>query len=138
MTIGNVWRFKSAGALMSNIHQIAFNGIKDVTHITETPELFYDTTAWNKLIKRSFWDEHGFKFPEGILYEDIPVTMPMHFLANNVSVVHENCYLWRIREGLSKSITQTTAETKNLEDRLFVMGEVDKFWKTRDSIMLRT
>ena len=128
MTIGNVWRFKSAGALMSNIHQVAFNGIKDVTHITESPELFYDTTAWNKLIKRSFWDKHDFKFPEGILYEDIPVTIPMHFLANSVSLVHENCYLWRIREGLSKSITQTTAETKNLQDRLFVMGEVDRFF----------
>ena len=128
MTIGNVWRFKSAEAMMSNIHQVAFNETKDVTHITETPELFYDTTAWNKLIKRSFWDEHGFRFPEGILYEDIPVTMPMHFLANNVSLVHENCYLWRIREGLSKSITQTTEDTKNLEDRLFVMGEVDRFF----------
>ena len=129
LTIGNVWRFKSEGALMSNIHQVAFNGLKDVTHITKSPELFYDTTAWNKLIRKSFWDRHGFKFPEGILYEDIPVTIPMHFLANNVSLVHENCYLWRIREGLSKSITQTTAETNNLKDRLFVMGEVDKFYK---------
>ena len=129
MTIGNVWRFKSVGAMMSNIHQVAFNVTKQVTHITESPELFYDTTAWNKLIKRSFWDEHGFRFPEGILYEDIPVTMPMHFLANNVSIVHENCYLWRIREGISKSITQTTAETKNLADRLLVMGKVDEFFK---------
>ncbi|WP_407424502.1 CDP-glycerol glycerophosphotransferase family protein [Methanobrevibacter sp.] len=129
MTIGNVWRFKSSGALMSNIHQVAFNGLKDVTHITESPELFYDTTAWNKMIKKSFWDEHDFKFPEGILYEDIPVTIPMHFLANNVSLVHENCYMWRIREGLSKSITQTTSETNNLKDRLFVMGEVDRFYR---------
>lgn len=128
MTIGNVWRFKSAEALMSNIHQVAFNPMKEVTHITETPELFYDTTAWNKLIKRSFWEKHAFRFPEGILYEDIPVTIPMHFLANNVSLVHENCYLWRIREGLSKSITQTTTQTKNLQDRLFVMGEVDRFF----------
>ena len=129
MTIGNVWRFKSGGALMSNIHQVAFNGLRDVTHITESPELFYDTTAWNKLIRRTFWDEHGFRFPEGILYEDIPVTIPMHYLANNVSLVHENCYLWRIREGLSKSITQTTAESNNLKDRLFVMGEVDRFYR---------
>ena len=49
-------------------------------------------------------------------------------LANNVSLVHENCYLWRIREGLSKSITQTTAETKNLSDRLFAMSKVDEFF----------
>ena len=128
MTIGNVWRYKSEKALMSNIHQVAFSHNKEVTHITETPELFFDTTAWNKLIRRSFWDEHGFRFPEGILYEDIPVTIPMHFLANNVSIVHENCYLWRIREGISKSITQTISDLKNLSDRLFVMREIDDFF----------
>ena len=128
MTIGNVWRFRSENALMSNIHQIAFNGEKEVTHITQSPELFYDTTAWNKLIKRSFFDKHDFKFVEGRLYEDFPVTIPMHLLANNVSIVHENCYLWRIREGLSKSITQTTDQTKNLSDRLYAMSRVDKFF----------
>ena len=129
MTIGSVWRFNSRRTMMSNIHQIAFNGTEEVTHITKSPQLFYDTTAWNKLIKRSFWDKYQFKFPEGILYEDIPVTMPMHYLANNVSVIHENCYLWRIREGKSKSITQTTEETKTVRDRLYVMGLVDEFYR---------
>lgn len=128
MTIGAVWRFNSSRCMSSNIHEKAFNGTKEVTHITESPELFYDTTAWNKLIKHSFWNEHKFQFPEGILYEDIPVTMPMHFLANNVSIVYENCYLWRIREGKSKSITQTTEESKTLNDRLLVMSMVDEFY----------
>ncbi|WP_407454507.1 CDP-glycerol glycerophosphotransferase family protein [Methanobrevibacter sp.] len=129
ITIGSVWRFNSKSCMTSNIHQVAFGGTKDVTHITESPELFYDTTAWNKLIKRSFWDKHQFQFPEGILYEDIPVTIPMHFLANSVSLVFENCYLWRIREGKSKSITQTTNESKNLHDRLYVMSKVDEFYR---------
>lgn len=128
MTIGGFWRFNSKKYKISNINKIAFNGNKEKTHIRESPELFYDTTAWNKLIKHSFWKKHNFQFPEGILYEDIPVTIPMHFLANNVSIVYENCYLWRIREGKSKSITQTTTEIKNLEDRLYVMGLVDKFF----------
>ena len=128
LTIGSVWRFNSKLTWASNIHEIAFGGTKELTHIKESPELFYDTTAWNKLIKFSFWKEHGFQFPEGILYEDIPVTMPMHYLANNVSIVYENCYLWRVRDGISKSITQTTDDLKNVEDRLYVMGLVDKFF----------
>ena len=140
MTIGGVWRFSSHGYWRSTIHEIAFSGTKECTHITENPELFYDTTAWNKLIKRSFWDKYNFKFPEGILYEDIPVTMPMHYLANNVSIVYEHCYSWRIREGLSKSITQTTDDKKNLVDRLYVMSLVDEFFKenVNDEELIRT
>ena len=127
-TMGNVTRFNSKKTRRIKIHLTAFSGTKEVTHITESPELFYDTTAWNKLIKKSFWEKHDFKFPEGILYEDIPVTMPMHYLADKVSIIYETCYLWRIREGLSKSITQTTDETKNLKDRLAVMRMVDDFY----------
>jgi len=127
-TIGNVTRFTSKKTRRIKIHLTAFSGTKEVTHITESPELFYDTTAWNKMIKKTFWDKHDFKFPEGILYEDIPVSMPMHYLAEKVSIIYETCYLWRIREGISKSITQTTDNTKNLKDRLTVMGMVDDFY----------
>ena len=127
--VGGVWRYNSRINWIPKIHKKVFSTAKEVTHISETPELFYDTTAWNKLIKRSFWEENEFKFPEGILYEDIPVTMPMHFIADKVSLVYETCYMWRLREGKSKSITQTTDEVKTLEDRLFVMGKVDEFFK---------
>ncbi|PWB88326.1 bifunctional glycosyltransferase/CDP-glycerol:glycerophosphate glycerophosphotransferase [Methanobrevibacter thaueri] len=127
-TIGNVTRFNSKKTRRNKIHLIAFSTTKEVTHITETPELFYDTTAWNKLIKKTFWKKHDFKFPEGILYEDIPVSMPMHYLADKVSIIYETCYLWRIREGMSKSITQTTDDTKNLKDRLAVLRMVDDFY----------
>lgn len=129
LTIGNVWNFNSQSIWPSKIHDIAFSGTNEVTHITESPELVYDTTAWNKLIKRDFWEKHEFEFPEGILYEDIPITVPMHFLANNVSMVHEMCYLWRVRDGISKSITQTTESIKTLKDRLYVMDLVDDFFE---------
>lgn len=129
MAIGGVWRYKSTRVLKSKIHEIAFGGTEEMTHISKSPQLLYDTTVWNKLIKRSFWEKHNFKFTEGILYEDLPVSIAMHTLANNVSIIYENCYLWRIREGKSKSITQKTDEIKNLEDRLFVMKSIDEFFK---------
>jgi hypothetical protein len=34
-----------------------------------------------------------------VLYEDIPVTIPAHFLASAVDVVNEPVYYWRQREG---------------------------------------
>ena len=129
MVIGNVLRFNSTHYWQSNIHKISFSGTKEVTHITESTELFYDTTSWNKLIKFSFWNKYSFKFPEKILYEDIPVTIPMHYFANNVSLIYETCYLWRYRDGISKSITQLTDDMTNLTDRLHVMNLVDDFFE---------
>ena len=129
MVIGYVLRFNSTHYWHSKIHKISFSGTKDVTHITESPELFYDTTAWNKLIKFSFWKKHSFKFPEKILYEDLPVTIPMHYFANNVSLIYETCYLWRSRDGISKSITQSTDDMANLIDRLHVMDLVNDFFE---------
>ena len=60
MVIGNVLRFNSTHYWQSNIHKISFSGTKEVTHITESTELFYDTTSWNKLIKFSFWKKYSF------------------------------------------------------------------------------
>lgn len=127
LTICNVIRCNSKKAWASNLHKIAFSDIDANTHITKNTNLFYDTTSWNKLILRSFYEENHFAFPENILYEDIPVTIPMHFKANNVSVVESAYYYWRVRDGATKSITQTTDDFTNLYDRLSVLKMVNKF-----------
>lgn len=129
MVVGNVSRFNSKKETKSNLHEIAFQKYFDKTHITENLDLLYDTTSWNKLIRKDFWDRYGFSFPEGILYEDIPVTIPMHYLANNVTMVHDVCYRWRIRDGANKSITQRTDDFTNLKDRITVLRMVDKFFE---------
>lgn len=140
LVTGAIWRFNSKGYWRSTIHEIAFSGSEDCIQITDFPKIIYDTTSPNKLIKRSFWDKYEFKFPEGVLYEDIPVTIPMFYLANNISLVYENCYLWRIREGISKSITQNTNSKKNLVDRLNAMSLVDDFFKenVNDETLIHT
>lgn len=127
LTICNVARCNSKKTWSSSLHKIAFSNIDSNTHITKNTNLFYDTTSWNKLILRSFYEENNFAFPENILYEDIPVTIPMHFKANNVSVVESAYYYWRVRDGATKSITQTTDDFTNLYDRLSVLKMVNKF-----------
>ena len=52
----------------------------------------------------------------------------MHCVANNVSVMRSVGYLWRVRDGASKSITQNTSSMDNLKDRLAVMKMVDRFF----------
>lgn len=55
MVVGDVKRFNSTRVYNSALHRKAFLNAKDFTTILETPELIYDTTSWNKLIKFSFW-----------------------------------------------------------------------------------
>ena len=128
LTICNVARFDSTKMFDSPLHKRTFDSIAECTHISEDPSLIYDTTSWNKLILRSFWLKHHFQFPERILYEDIPVTIPMHCVANRVSVMRSVGYLWRVRDGASKSITQNTTSMANLLDRITVMQIVDRFF----------
>lgn len=128
MTICNVARFNSKKIWASGIHQTVFENFEYVTHISRKPELIFDTISCNKLILREFYLKHNFMFPENILYEDIPVTIPMHILANKVAMYNAVGYLWRVREGTSKSITQNTEDLKNLTDRIKIVKMLDKFF----------
>lgn len=129
LTICNVARFNSKKTWASVLHKNIFSGVKYYTNIFESPELIYDTTSWNKLILREFYLKNSFSFPENILYEDIPVTIPMHILANKVSVYNEIGYLWRVRDGATMSITQQTSSLKNLNDRIAIISMLDAFFK---------
>lgn len=53
----------------------------------------------------------------------------MHYLANNVTMVQDVCYRWRIRDGANKSITQRADDFTNMRDRITVLRMVDKFFE---------
>lgn len=127
--ICNVARFNSKNTKISTLHEKVFNRLDDTASIHSDHSLIYDTTSWNKLISKEFWDKHQFSFPEGILYEDIPVTIPMHCLAEKVAVINNVGYFWRVRDGVTTSITQNTQNMQNLYDRISVIKMVDEFFK---------
>ena len=126
---GNVRRFNSKRNYKSSLHAKVFKENITSTNITKNPELIYDTTAWNKLFKTEFWRENNLKFPEGVLYEDIPVTIPAHFKSRSTAVLTDIIYYWRERDGLTKSITQQRTNITNFIDRLYCLKIVDKFIK---------
>lgn len=53
--------------------------------------------AWNKLYRKSLFIESGLKYPNGLWYEDIPVTVPFFTLAKKISYVHETLIYYRQR-----------------------------------------
>ncbi|MFE7526323.1 CDP-glycerol glycerophosphotransferase family protein [Kitasatospora sp. NPDC057542] len=115
---GNVLRFRAVGYYQSGGHLKPFRETRLKTHITEIPALVTDRTAWNKVYRRSFFDAAGLLYPEGILYEDAPVSVPHHYLAKSVDVLSEPIYHWREREVGEMSITQMRTNPKGLIDRV--------------------
>ncbi|MFE7564966.1 CDP-glycerol glycerophosphotransferase family protein [Kitasatospora sp. NPDC057500] len=115
---GNVLRFRAIGYYQSGGHSRPFAKTVLKTHITEIPSLVTDRTAWNKVYRRSFFDAAGILYPEGILYEDAPVSVPHHYLAKSVDVLSEPIYHWREREVGEMSITQMRTNPKGLIDRV--------------------
>ena len=122
---GNVHRLDGAATTQAPFLARAFARTRLRTHVTRFRPLLADRTAWNKLYRRSFWDRHGYRFPEGRLYEDIPVTLPAHFAARAVDVLADPVYFWRVRRsGGEQSITQRRLEQRALLDRLAAIEEV--------------
>jgi len=53
--------------------------------------------AWNKLYRKSLFIESELKYPIGLWYEDIPVTVPFFTLAKKISYVPETLIYYRQR-----------------------------------------
>lgn len=115
----------------SGLHSQALDGLGDSAELAGDLSLVYDTTAWNKVYRRSFLAEHGLRFPEGVLYEDLPFTIPALHHAGTVAVVHDPVYRWRSRQG-GLSITQRRNELANLTDRFAAVRAVDAFLADHD------
>jgi hypothetical protein len=114
---GNARRFNnSAGVRPSWIHRLPFAKDRIATHVIETPDLILDRMIWNKVYRRSFWDEYGYEFP-AIRYEDYPVTLQAHLDAVTVDALAVPVYYWRERES-GESITQQKFQFGNLADRV--------------------
>jgi CDP-glycerol glycerophosphotransferase len=121
---GNVQRLDDGVATQAQFLARTFAQTRLRTHVTRQRSLLADRTAWNKLWRRSFWDAHELRFPDGVVHEDIPVTVPAHFHARSVDVIADPVYLWRTREG---SITKRRVERRVLLDRLAAIDHVRGF-----------
>lgn len=84
--------------------------------IEDHPEVLGDVFAWNKVFRRSFWEEAGLSWPEGVRYEDQPTTTRA-FLGGQFDVLPDIVYQWRVRDD-GTSITQQRGSLTDLNDRI--------------------
>ena len=124
---GAVCRVGPRGVTPSALHSLALKGRQTGTHVTRTPRLLYDVSVWNKLFRRSFWDQHQLSYPEGVVWEDLRLMTKAHVLARAVDVIPEIVYYWRERGQGRLSITQSRTSIANLRDRMTALDDIDKF-----------
>ncbi|MFC8224757.1 CDP-glycerol glycerophosphotransferase family protein [Streptomyces sp. NPDC057287] len=126
---GNVLRLRADGTLeQSPMFRRPMERPRRATHVTRDWILLGDRIACNKVFRRTFWDQHAFAFPTGVLYEDIAVVLPAHFLARSVDVVEAPVYHWRDRDG---SITTRRAVARGIRDRVTAVSTVSRFLADR-------
>ena len=77
--------------------------IKDIRKRAMVSPMF----AWNKVYKASFFQEKGYRYPLGLWYEDIPVTLPIFASCESIGWVNEPLIYYRQREGSIMSETKT-------------------------------
>ena len=124
---GAVDRVGPKGIAPSALHSLALKGRQTGTHVTRTPRLLYDVSVWNKLFRRSFWDQHRLSYPEGVVWEDLRLMTKAHVLARAVDVIPDIVYYWRERAQGGLSITQSRTSVANLRDRMTAMNDIDQF-----------
>ena len=124
---GAVDRVGPKGISSSALHSRALKGRQTGTHVTRTPRLLYDVSVWNKLFRRSFWDQHQLSYPEGVVWEDLRLMTKAHVLARAVDVIPDIVYYWRERAQGGLSITQSRTSVANLRDRMTAMNDIDQF-----------
>jgi hypothetical protein len=129
LAAGNARRFNNTyGVRQSYVHRIPFAANKKATHVFDHPSLATDRMVWNKVYRRTFWDQFKLEFP-AIRYEDYPVTLRGHIEAISVDCVAAPVYFWRERES-GESITQLKFQFGNLADRVrsaeMVLDVLDK------------
>lgn len=85
--------------------------------LDEFPDIQVNAVAWSKVYRREFWDAAGLSFPEGVLYEDQPVSAAAFAQARTFDVLPEVSVSWRIRHD-GTSISQQSGSTRNLQAQM--------------------
>jgi len=84
--------------------------------------------AWNKLCKRSLFDDEELRYPLRLWYEDLPVTLPLFAKANKISYIDETFVHYRQR---STSIMGSNNAQK-LQDIFTVLEMVKTYFIKHD------
>ena len=93
----------------------------------QEPRLIMEScSAWNKLFLRAFWEQRGFAFPQGRIYEDLGTIPTVMVRAERVVYIKKPLYRYLQREG---SIMHSKDFSRNYSDRTAAANSVLDFFK---------
>jgi CDP-glycerol glycerophosphotransferase len=116
---GNEYRFDSRGAYPAPMMENNFAVTRLRTNVSKRRSLMRDLLPHNKVYRRVFWDAAGLEFPEGILFEDGPVSVRAHALAKSVDLLAIPIYYWRLRDDATRSLSQLADDQRFFVDRIY-------------------
>jgi Glycosyl transferase family 2 len=85
--------------------------------IDDLPEVQRNVFAWNKVFRRSFWNQARLRFPPGRMGEDQATMTEAYLRAAAFDVLPEPVYVWRTRHDGS-SVSQQRHQVADLQDRI--------------------
>ncbi|MGH3367590.1 MAG: glycosyltransferase family 2 protein [Nocardioidaceae bacterium] len=124
LSVGAVERLRGDERFMTPLMRENHQQQRLSVGIEEAPLVLADVFAWNKVFRRSFWDQTELAFPEDVHYEDQPAMTRALVTAQGIDVLTEPVYLWRVRSDGS-SISQQRNDLRDLSDRMLT-----KRWST--------
>lgn len=116
VAIGAVERLRGGETFMTPLMRENHDVEHIAIQIEDAPLLLADVFAWNKVYRRSFWDEHRLAFPEDVRYEDQPA-ITRALVHARIDSLTEPVYRWRVRDD-GTSISQQRGDLRDLRDRL--------------------
>ena len=131
--MGKACRFTRNSNWNDFLYATIFKGVDGFlpTTIKQTNSLVYNTTCWDKLIKRDFILENDICFPDmNIIAEDVPFMMKMHDLADEIGMMNENVYYWRYRSDLSSDTQQK--DIQKFKDRIISVNILNEYLEDND------
>jgi len=129
IVIGNVIKYNGREEFDSNLHKkINWAYSHRATHISKRQDMFFDSTATNKLYRKQFISDNELSFPESTSYEDIIFSLKAHVLAKKVVLIDTVVYKWRVRDAeKNPSITQSRSALRNFTERMQILDQCFAF-----------
>lgn len=98
--------------------------------------------AWNRLIRRDFYNKSGVQFIEGILHEDEPWSFSLMMRTNKISIVNDITYYYRTRTDSITGAGKQHISLKQLEGKLTGLiirtKEAKQFKVTENEFFIKT
>ncbi len=96
----------------SKVFDLVLGGKRFITtNLRETGIMcLMEPNANTRIIKRSYWDRFGFRFPFGLYFEDFPVHFKELFTAERITILNREYYFYRI--GNEGKITDSKSKKR--------------------------